>query len=109
MFTLSKRADYALAMLTELVSRGLKARVTLKELSELGMPRAFTGKIASNLVEAGILNSKEGKGGGYGLNYSAEEILVIDVLEVIEGEVLPVNCGGCPMGGECGQTSFMER
>jgi len=109
MFTLTKKADYGLSMLSILALRGRKGRVNLKELAEMGMPRAFMSKIATSLVEAGILNSREGKGGGYGLNYEPKEIQVREALEAIEGEVEPVNCMDCPMQGGCGQVSFMDK
>lgn len=75
----------------------------------MGMPRAFMSKIAASLVENGILNSREGKGGGYGLNYEPKEIQVREALEAIEGEVEPVTCGGCPVEDSCGQVSFMDK
>lgn len=109
MFTLTKRADYGLSMLSVLALRGRKGRVNLRELSEMGMPRAFMSKIAASLVEAGILNSREGKGGGYGLNYEPKEIQVREALEAIEGEVEPVTCLDCPASEGCGQVSFMDR
>lgn len=109
MFTLTKRADYGLSLLSVLAEKGRVGRVNLTELSEMGLPRAFMAKIASSLVEAGILNSKEGKGGGYGLNYEPEEIMLLEALEAIEGEVEPVACGGCPAEDACGQKSFMDR
>lgn len=109
MFTLTKKADYGLALLSVLAQKGRGGRVSLKKLSDLGMPRAFMGKIAGSLVEAGILNSKEGKGGGFSLNYDPNEVQIKEALEAIEGEVEPVCCGGCPVGGDCGQQDFMDR
>ena len=109
MFTLTKKADYGLSMLTILAAKGRSGRVNLKELSEMGMPRAFMSKIAASLVEAGILNSREGKGGGYGLNYEPKEIQVREALEAIEGEVEPVACDGCSMGCNCQQMKFMDK
>jgi Rrf2 family protein len=109
MFTLTKKADYGMALLSVLAQRGRGGRVSLKELSELGLPRAFMAKIAVALVEAGILNSKEGKGGGFSLNYEPKEIQIKEALEAIEGEVEPVNCESCPMTGGCGQQGFMDR
>lgn len=109
MFTLTKKADYGMAMLSILAQKGRAGRVSLKDLSDLGMPRAFMGKIAGSLVEAGILNSKEGKGGGFSLNYDPKEIQIKEALEAIEGEVEPVCCGGCPVDGGCGQQDFMGR
>ncbi len=107
MFTLTKKADYGLALLSVLAERGRSGRVNLTELSGMGLPRAFMAKIATSLVEAGILNSKEGKGGGYGLNYEPKEIQIKEALEAIEGEVEPVVCEGCPAEGGCGQQGFM--
>lgn len=109
MFTLTKKADYGMALLSILAQKGRGGRVSLKDLSDLGMPRAFMGKIAGSLVEAGILNSKEGRGGGFSLNYDPNEVQIKEALEAIEGEVEPVCCGGCPVEGDCGQQSFMDR
>lgn len=109
MFTLTKKADYAMALLSILAQRGRGCRVTLTELGQMGMPKAFMAKIANNLVEVGILNSKEGKGGGFSLNYEPEEIQLKEALEAVEGEVEPVACNGCPVEGDCGQQSFMGR
>ncbi|KKT46898.1 MAG: Transcriptional regulator, BadM/Rrf2 family [Candidatus Collierbacteria bacterium GW2011_GWF2_44_15] len=109
MFTFTKKADYGLALLTALSKKGRSGRVNLKELAELGMPRAFVSKIATSLVEAGIINSKEGKGGGYALNYDPGEILIKEALEAVEGEVETAACGTCPVSGGCGQQGFMDR
>jgi Rrf2 family protein len=109
MFTLTKRADYGLALLSALSKKGRSGRVSLAELSEMGLPRAFVAKIAGSLVEAGIINSKEGKGGGYALNYEPKEILVREALEAVEGDVETAACGSCSAAEECEQQSFMER
>jgi len=109
MFTFTKKADYGLALLSALSKKGRGGRVSLKELSEMGLPRAFVSKIAVSLVEAGIINSKEGKGGGYALNYDPGEILIKEALEAVEGEVETASCGTCPVSGGCGQEGFMDR
>ena len=109
MFTLTKRADYGLSLLSILAEKGRGGRVSLKELGEMGMPRTFMAKIVTPLSEAGILNSKEGRGGGFALNYDPKEIQIKEALEAIEGEVEPVSCGGCPAGDCCNQQDFMER
>lgn len=109
MFTLTKKADYGMALLSILAQKGRLGRVSLAELEKMGMPRAFMSKIAGALVEAGILNSKEGKGGGFSLNYEPKEVQIKEALEAIEGEVEPVSCDGCPIDGGCGQRSFMDR
>lgn len=111
MFSLTKKADYGLSLLAYLSEVGRGTRVSLSDMEKRGMPRAFMGVIASNLVEAGIINSKEGRGGGYTLNYEPEEIQIRDVLEAIEGEVAPATCvihpGECPVEKSCKQKNFM--
>ncbi len=109
MFTLTKKADYGMALLSILAQRGRGGRVSLKELEAMGMPRAFMAKIAISLVEAGILNSKEGKGGGFSLNYDPKEVQIREALEAVDGEVEPVVCGSCPMDGGCGEQDFMGK
>lgn len=109
MFTLTKKADYGLALLSALAERGREGRINLSEMAQMGLPRAFMAKIATSLVEAGILNSKEGKGGGYGLNYDPKEIQIREALEAIEGNVEPVVCDNCPVEGGCGQRGFMAK
>lgn len=109
MFALTKKSDYGLALLSTLATKGRGGRVSLTDLSGLGMPKAFMAKIAKDLVEAGIINSKEGKGGGYALNYKPEEVQVKEALEAIEGEVEPTVCAGCPVEDDCSQISFMDR
>lgn len=107
LFKLTKRADYALALLALLSKKPRKERVSLSEMETLGMPRAFMAQIAKDLVVGGILVSKEGKGGGYSLANEPGEITVKKALEVLEGEVLPADCSGCEVSGKCEQKSFM--
>jgi Rrf2 family protein len=81
-------------------------------MEKRGMPRPFMAQIANNLVGAGIINSKEGRNGGYALNYEPKMVQIKEALEAIEGEeVAPVTClvspGSCPVEKTCGQKSFM--
>lgn len=112
-FSLTKKADYGLSLLAYLSQVGRGTRISLTDLEKRGMPKAFMAQIANNLVEAGIINSKEGRGGGYTLNYEPEEIQVKEALEAIEGEVAPVSCvvdpGSCPAEELCTQKKFMTN
>ena len=113
LFSLTKKSDYGLSFLAFLAQSGRGGRVNLTELEKRGLPRAFMSQIAGSLVDAGILNSKEGRGGGYALNYEPKDISIKETLEAIEGDVAPVACvsdpGSCPAEEVCGQKSFMGR
>ncbi|MEM8781297.1 MAG: Rrf2 family transcriptional regulator [Planctomycetota bacterium] len=50
------------------------------------LPAPFIAKVLRELVEAKLLISAKGRGGGYALAKSAEKIRLIDVVEAIDGK-----------------------
>lgn len=109
LFKISKKADYALALLARLAEQEKGVRLSLADMEELGMPKSFMAKIGKNLVKAGILESREGKNGGYSLTKEPAETMVLEALKAVEGEVLPVNCSSCGVNEKCNQKGFMEN
>jgi len=113
LFGLTKKTDYGLAMLAKLTKAPVGSRVSLTDMAEMGWPRAFMANIAKVLVESEIIDSKEGRGGGYALAHRPDEIKLRDVLEAMEGELRPVVCsleeGICPIDKSCSQRGFMAR
>jgi Rrf2 family protein len=95
---LSHKGDYGLVLMTALARRtGLASlRAVAKDKK---LPYKFLSQVAGELQKAGILESKEGVGGGYRLARPAEKILVREVLEALEG---PVVAEECDHGDECG-------
>jgi Rrf2 family protein len=112
-FNLTKKADYGLSMLSLLAARGKGGRVSLTELAQKGLPKAFMAQIANRMVQSGFLNSKEGRGGGYGLTEDPRSIKLRQVLEAIDGDLAPVTCvsriGTCAIEDHCWQKGFMLR
>ncbi|MBI3954525.1 Rrf2 family transcriptional regulator [Candidatus Collierbacteria bacterium] len=112
LFHITRKADLGLSLLS-MLAKNKSGRLSLTQMEKMGMPKSFMGRIANDLVSAGILNSREGRGGGYRLNYPAKEIQVMDVLFAIEGEVLPVQClkkpGSCNLERDCQQRGFMHN
>jgi len=111
-FSLNKRVEYGLIMLSELARRGRGKKVSLAEFSKRGYPRPFMAQIAKDLVKVGILGSKEGRGGGYYLNYDPKEIEIGEILEAIDGEQALVGCvsgAGCPFEKMCLHRGFMVK
>lgn len=109
LFSLTKRADYALSLLSLLSGKERGYRVSLSDMAKLGLPRAFMAQIANDLVKGDILDSREGRGGGYGLKREPGEVTVREALEAVEGEILPVECKGCSAQENCCQKGFMEN
>ncbi|MBQ2727055.1 MAG: Rrf2 family transcriptional regulator [Clostridia bacterium] len=54
--------------------------------------RRFTLKILGKLLEAGLVASKLGAGGGYYLARPADDISIADIIEAIEGPLLISTC-----------------
>lgn len=63
---------------------------------------AYMEQILIPLRNAGIISAVRGRHGGYLLNRPAEEVSVLDVIEVFEGKLELVESGNCDVcGQEC--------
>jgi len=79
---------------------------------EQGLPYRFLSKVAVKMKKAGLLRSKEGRGGGYYLAKKADKVKLNQVLRVLEGKMEPVRCMRgikCGVEAECGHKLLMER
>lgn len=97
MFTLSTKSDYGLLLLSLLNPRKARTRdrkyISLSSIvRKTNLPYAFISRIASELVRAGVLQSKEGVGGGYKLARKPKDITVAKVIEVLDGSWAPTKC-----------------
>ena len=89
----STRGRYALRVLVDLAEQDGDRYVTLREIAERQeISEKYLESIVKELVKAGILEGLRGKGGGYRLGRSAEELNVLEVLQVMEGTLAPVAC-----------------
>jgi len=91
MFNISKQSDYGLLMLEYLKDK--RDYISLTEIVEkLKLPKRFLARIASKLVSARILLSREGKVGGYLLNPEINSLTLYDYLKVFEGDLALTKC-----------------
>lgn len=91
-------------MLTKKGKYGLKALVYLAQIpsGELALvndiatanniPKKFLDAILGELRNAGFVNSRKGKGGGYRLARTPDEINVGQVIRVLDGPLAPISC-----------------
>lgn len=92
---LSQKTRYALKALVLLAEseKGEKGPVLISELAKKGkMPQKFLEAILLELKNYGILQSKKGRGGGYLLGKSAEEIRVGEVVRIFDGPLALIPC-----------------
>ena len=91
-------------MLTAKGKYGLKALVYLAHIregelalvsdiaTENSIPKKFLDAILIQLRNAGFVQSRKGKGGGYRLTRRPEEIKVGSVVRVLDGPLAPIPC-----------------
>ena len=90
---LSKRTKYGLQAAIFLANRYEKGVVLIAELAEKeGIPKKFLEAILLDLKNKGVLQSKKGKGGGYGLARPPQDIMVGQLVRILEGPLAPVSC-----------------
>jgi Rrf2 family protein len=93
MFRVSRRVDYGLKLLVALAAdQQSGSQATSKLASRLDIPLAFLHQIGRSLIQAGILRSTPGPGGGLRLNQTPEDISLLQVLEVLDGPVCLSEC-----------------
>ncbi len=111
MLNITNQSDYALLLVSNLV--GQKDYLPLSQLtSRLKLPKRFLARIAVKLVDNDILQSKEGKIGGYKLIKNLKDINLYKFLAIFEGELSFVKCSDeaykCIWAKRCRQRKFLS-
>jgi Rrf2 family protein len=115
---LTKRGEYALRAVIDLgiareVGRGVLKIGELVEKERL--PVKFLEAILSQLRDAGYIETKRGREGGYSLARPSKEIKLGDVVRLIDGPLAPIACVSitayepctCPDEAHCGLRMLM--
>jgi Rrf2 family protein len=90
---LTKKAYYAFQALTHLVEKYNEGPVLISEIAEeRKIPLKFLENILLELKNAGILDSKKGKGGGYFLKDLPSQTRLATVFRIIEGPISMLPC-----------------
>ena len=110
MFNLNKKTDYGLGMMISLAKKYPKGPISLKTIAkEKKMPFKFLEKVAVSLRLAGLIEAKEGKGGGYFLTRNPKDVSIAEVVEVLDGPVSIGHCFGCPKLETCDQKDIWNE
>ena len=90
---LSKKTKYGLQALLSLAREYGQGPLLIADLAERErIPRKFLEYILLQLKNAGLLQSRKGKGGGYSLAKPPGEISVGRAVRILEGPLAPVPC-----------------
>jgi Rrf2 family protein len=90
---LSNKAQYAFRALTLLVDRYEKGPVLITEIANSKhIPIKFLERILLELKNAGVLDSKKGKGGGYYLREHPTATSIAKVIRTVDGPIAMLPC-----------------
>ena len=104
MITIPKKVEYSFLLISKLAENQDKT-VSLREVSKKTfLPYRFLGQLASYLKQGGILESKEGVGGGYRLKEGWKDKSFYDLLVILGEDKRMVSCLSgktCVRMGKC--------
>jgi Rrf2 family protein len=115
---LTQKAQYAFRALTYLVNHYQQGPVLISDIAESKhIPLKFLENILLQLKNAGILESKKGKGGGYYIKTDPKKTTVASVMRIVDGPIAMLPCVSlyfyqkCKNCDEhnCGLHSIMEE
>ncbi|MDP8947445.1 MAG: Rrf2 family transcriptional regulator [Actinomycetota bacterium] len=96
---LTQKSKYAVRALVELALNEDDSPLGVAEIARRQrIPERFLEQIFGDLRRADVLESRRGAHGGYRFAMPTEEISVLDVVEILDGEVRPARCSA---GGVC--------
>ena len=118
MLSLTRKTDYALQALTELVHR-TPATVSARDISDhFSLSLSVLTNVLNQLGQAGLVVASRGVKGGYRLRREPSQISVADVIEAIEGQFRLTRCCGeaqtepadpCDLADRCRIANPMRR
>jgi Rrf2 family cysteine metabolism transcriptional repressor len=89
---LTKNSDYAIRALVVLVE-SKKEFLSSREIAQSqNIPYQFLRRIMRELIESGLVASREGGLGGFKLRKSPESISIVDVIRIFQGDVRFSQC-----------------
>lgn len=105
MIKLSRMADYAVVVLSQMAGRGFAVQTVPQLAGQTGVPEPTVAKLLKALVPAGLVVSHRGAAGGYALSRPAEEISVAAIITALDGPIALTACvtgaEGCSVEGQC--------
>ncbi len=113
MVRLSAKMDYALRAMIDLAMLP-GTRTTLPAIAERqGIPRKFLPTVLQSLIQAGLVRTIRGYGGGVELACDAATLTLRQIIESVEGRQTLYDCDNradaCVYGADCRLHRALER
>lgn len=116
MMQISQKGQYAVRAVYELAKRRGEGHASVQDIARTqAIPPKFLELILRELRQAGLVQSRRGKQGGYQLAADPRDLSVGRILALVEGPLGPVSCiaagdkSQCPLHGGCAFLAMWER
>lgn len=107
MFRITRQTDYGILLLSRFASEPMGTSHNARDLArDFRLPLPMAGKILKMLSRNGLLISQRGSKGGYCLAKTPEQITVLEIIGILEGEVAMTECSHEPVTNQCLQQSL---
>jgi Rrf2 family protein len=107
---LTKKGKYGLKAMLHLAGYEPGEPSLVSEIASANnIPKKFLDTILGELRNAGFVNSKKGKGGGYTLARPAGEIRVGHIIRVLDGPLAPIQCASRSAYRRCDDCTDEKR
>ena len=100
MITVSKATDYATLFLTQLAMRPQRKWSVSAASQELFIPRRFLANIVHKLAQRHLVETAKGTGGGVTLKRDPDDLSILEIVELFDGQV---GLTTCALGQSCGE------
>jgi Rrf2 family transcriptional regulator, iron-sulfur cluster assembly transcription factor len=106
MMELTRKGEYAIRGILYLAQQPPGKISLISEIAEAAdVPQTFLAKIFQGFAKIGIVNSYRGTGGGFTIGRAPSNITLREVVEAVEGPIIPNRClmgvGYCDRGDTC--------
>ncbi len=104
---ISTKGRYGVRVMMDLAIHSSQNFVSLRDISpRQGITIRYLEVVIASLLKAKLVTSFRGKGGGYKLVRPPEEYTMLEILECMEGQLVPVQCmadtvNQCSMAANC--------
>jgi Rrf2 family transcriptional regulator, cysteine metabolism repressor len=89
----STRSEYGVRVMIQLARRRGSGPVPLTGIAEAeSLPLAYLEQLVSRLRKADLVSSTRGAHGGYELSRDPAEITMAEVVQALEGSLIPMQC-----------------
>jgi Rrf2 family protein len=107
---LTKKGKYGLKAMLHLAGYEPGEPSLVSEIASANnIPKKFLDTILGELRNAGFVNSKKGKGGGYTLARPAGAIRVGHIIRVLDGPLAPIQCASRSAYRRCDDCTDEKR